>query len=236
MTHTFFPFPHEIPGLLDGTVTLLVRPCKKQPPMNMSWSNRVRVKRGITGLWVGWDDNGDEVWNARCPWRTGDRLIGKETWRVGAWNYSKQSIAVDYRADGYARQEWLRVPDINQFLRYAGESYLDGRKAGYATDTNTGKMSWSAGHGPTRWRSPVTMPAWASRFTLEVTAEPGCKRVQEVTWQECVVCGVSYIRKPGEPEYFIDSFRAQFDADFSRRGHTWDANPIVWLPTVRRGM
>lgn len=38
------------------------------------------------------------------------------------------------------------------------------------------------------WRSPITMPRWASRFTMRVT-DASVKRVQEITEDEAVAAG-----------------------------------------------
>jgi len=67
-----------------------------------------------------------------------------------------------------------------------------------------------------RWRSPATMPAWASRITLEVVGV-GCVRVQEL----CI------------GKWFESMAKETWDAKYSTR-YPWDANPWVWGVEVRR--
>lgn len=44
-------------------------------------------------------------------------------------------------------------------------------------------------HNAWRWRSPVTMPKWASRYTVTVKGEPIVKRVQKLTCNELIQLG-----------------------------------------------
>ena len=115
-----------------------------------------------------------------CPYGVpGDRLWVRETWRVGAWNHDTESIAVDYRADGCARREYLPLTDNEQFLRLWRESCNDALKAGLES-TETGGFTWEPHEAPTRWRSPLYMPRWASRITLKLT-EVRAERLQEIS-------------------------------------------------------
>lgn len=58
-----------------------------------------------------------------------------------------------------------------------------------ATDDGAWKSYWG------RWRSPATMPRWASRITLTVT-EVRCQRVQEISEADAIAEGVEPLR-PG---------------------------------------
>jgi len=46
-----------------------------------------------------------------CPYPVGSELALTETWRIGAWNEDTGCVAVDYKADGFCRREWLKYPD-----------------------------------------------------------------------------------------------------------------------------
>lgn len=74
--------------------------------------------------------------------------------------------------------------------------------------------------------SPVTMPRWASRFTLRVI-EIDCKRVQEISEAEIIAMWCP-------PEYLLGQnwLRLMWD---EWNGHgAWDRNEWVWLARVER--
>jgi hypothetical protein len=106
----------------------------------------------------------DEILNSPFG-HIGDRVWVRERWRVGAWKDGK--IAVDYRADGHCRREWLSVPE-DQYYRLVEQSCDDAIRAGLRPNDND-RFYWSIGNSPCRWRPSSQMPNWASRITLEVT-------------------------------------------------------------------
>lgn len=67
------------------------------------------------------------------------------------------------------------------------------------------------------WRSPATMPAWASRITLDVTGVR-CVRVREL----CSGKG------------FESMAKETWDSKYAKRGLGWEINPFVWAVEVRR--
>lgn len=136
---------------------------------------------------------------------------------VGEWDY-----AVQYKAGG---------PDLA--LRHVGRFDADPYVRLY--DTQRGD-----------WRSPVTMPRWASRLTL-VASEARVCRVQDVTEDEAYRAGIDEERCCGVPTDscgthlggccgqplvvdLIDAFRAQWTADHGP--DSWSANPWVQIARV----
>jgi hypothetical protein len=116
----------------------------------------------------------------RCPYgKPGDRLYAQESWRVGAWNEDRGEIAVDYRADGHCRREWIEIPDPDAFVRLWQQSTDDAMRAGRQTDAY-GRYNWDVGDAPTRWRPGRFMFRCLSRITLEIT-EVRAQRVQEIS-------------------------------------------------------
>lgn len=89
------------------------------------------------------------------------------------------------------------------------------------------------------WRSPATMPRWASRAIIELTAVR-VERVQDVTEEEAGKCGVTIgedrshsFREHGlEYQPHRDALEARWITD--RGQASWDANPWVWVRDVRR--
>lgn len=173
----------SIPKLLDDSKTQTRRVMKPQPPEDTVSFSRIHL--GGVDRWRRYkcDDEYGSVTteeDRRCPYGVpGDRLYCKETWRIGAWNENEGTIAVDYRADGYAREEWLTVPDEEAFTRYWIESSDDAAAAGIQPDPDGG-YHWKAGESPCRWRPSIFMPRWASRIDLEIT-DIRVERVQDIS-------------------------------------------------------
>ncbi|MVN88314.1 hypothetical protein GO986_16330 [Deinococcus sp. HMF7620] len=136
------------------------------------------------------------------------RLYVREAWRVGSWD--EGVIAVDYRADGHARREWLPLPD-DQWLRLAHQSADDCEKAGLTMD-GKGRYHWPMGEAPTRWRLPRYMPRVASRLTLEVT-DVWPERLHAMTEDEAISEGMTSL--PDEwlakhwPDWWAEHERVQ---------------------------
>lgn len=80
-----------------------------------------------------------------------------------------------------------------------------------------------------RWRSPLHMPRWASRLTLEIT-EVRVQRVQEITRGDAMEEGCPFANLAAGPDP-RDWYREVWDALNARRGHPWVSNPWVWALT-----
>ena len=118
----------------------------------------------------------------------GDRLWVRENWRVGAWSEDRCAIAVDYKADSFSRQEWIVLPDEDQFERLWLQSTDDAIAAGRRADED-GKYHWDPGCSPCRWRSSRFMPKVLARIRLEVlNAEP--QQLQDISEADCAAEGV----------------------------------------------
>ena len=88
-----------------------------------------------------------------------------------------------------------------------------------------------------RWRSPATMPAWASRITLDVVGVR-CVRVKELTEDDARACGFSWTGEPGQYgdgcQSPFSNFEDAWNARYAKRGYAWDSNPWAWAVEVRR--
>lgn len=85
------------------------------------------------------------------------------------------------------------------------------------------------------WRSPTTMPSWASRLELEIKAIR-VQRLHEITEADAFKNGVRltggrYSHNGGltESRTPIEAFRAAWEASEDR--WAWDENPHVWVVT-----
>jgi len=94
---------------------------------------------------------------------------------------------------------------------------------------------------PGRWKSPVTMPRWASRITLEIT-DVRVERVQDISHYDAK--SEMRIEGDGEGHYHADlpmgvdygpykepehAFKDLWDSINAKGGHGWDSNPWVWV-------
>ena len=159
----------------------------------------------------------------RCRYgEPSDLLWVKEAWRVGAWNEDTGQIAVDYRADGYLRREWLQVETDEQFQRLWEQSSLDAEAAGMQCDAD-GKYDWEPGLDVTRWRSPLFMPKCATRIWLRI-ADVRAVRLCDISASDCRAEGATS----------REDFAAKWDAVNKKRGCGWETNPWVWAITFER--
>lgn len=167
----------------------------------------------------------------RCPYGLpGDLLWVQEEWRVGAWHEESGCIAVDYRADGYCRREWLHVDDEELFIRLWQQSSDDARAALGPSD----RYKWAPGQSPCRWRPSIHMPRWASRILLEVISIR-VERLQEISEADCAAEGAPFSYSGFSPEDAPD-WRGWYRSLWEQINGSgaWDANPWVWVIEFKR--
>lgn len=208
----------SVRAILAGSKTQTRRVIKPQPGHRIYWNPIVYRGHG------GWtDEHGMPV---RCPYgKNGDRLWVREAHTFADVGFDRkpgthdvswsEAVWVDYRADE-ARQV------VNVTLEQADyvESWIADREVDGDGDN---------------WRSPLYMPRWASRITLEIV-DLGAERLQEISGRDCVEEGcLIQSRLPDEDEFtFRGGFRNRWDAINARRGFGWDTDPWVWVIEFRR--
>jgi len=133
----------------------------------------------------------------RCPYGVPcDRLWVRETW-TGSWAYETMHIV--YAADGAERD--LEIPDV-------------------PADYQLPKAALK----PLNWVSPLFLPRWASRDTLEVvSARP--ERLQDITEADALAEGFG-------PRQSIALFRGTWSVINGLE--SWNLNPWVWRVEYRR--
>ena len=151
------------------------------------------------------DGHGREV---RIPWRPGDRA-----WVREAWGWS-----------GFASMPPSSLHP--QFLEYAATGARSGREMFPNLRPTPEAM-------PQKWRSPIHMPRWASRITLEIT-DVRVQRLQDISEEDARAEGAEPVLEPpdGGSAPHIAGFRDLWNS--INGPDAWDRNPWVAALTFRR--
>ena len=184
-----------------------------------------------------WPDGGPSTWNAFCRWQPGDHLWIKETWLLSSRDGLECSV-------GYAARlpagKTLEDTDGGLDIRTAPDHKLE--------------------PDPYRWRSPLFMPRWASRVTLEVVSVRA-ERLHDISVADIQAEGIALPvdvvgcppgmghplvqvldnpYKPGtklttwtEDDYWRSAFACAWDK-INKRRSPWSRNDYVWRTEFRR--
>ena len=220
----------QIRALLDGTKTQLRLPMKPQPIH--------RVVEGLAHVTIGMDPADDgAIWydadgkspgrELRSPFgRTGDLLSVRETW-------------AEFTDE---------LTDATQgTVCYAADSTAQWRCKPAATERRANGMSAYFPETAIKWRSPVTMPAWASRLTLLVI-DVRVERLQAISEADSIASGLLEWSDPPRvtKKYYgatkadvwetdpRKAFARLWDATWLKSGFGWDSNPWAWVANVQR--
>lgn len=199
-----------------------------------------------------WNEITQDTLMQRCPYGVpGDRLWVREKWRCVAWpgdygefteviqfqDKSKRSVSA-HREHTLEREAWSD--------RMAFDGVIDLEKAGFRFD-GFGRMlnehSFDFDNPPVRWRSPIHMPRWASRITLEIV-DVWVERLQDISIRNVIAEGVSNKKQDdsesltasnsGLPSLAHYRFACNWDRTNAKRGYSWESNPFVWVVEFRR--
>jgi hypothetical protein len=219
----------EVRAALDGRLTMLWRPLKRQPP---STTNNGTPYTGFQRTTLPCAEGFDLTANMDnpkyidpCPFGdVGTLLWGRETWGWYGRNRGKgPEGGLHYRAD-LASRTFTELPDP------------DARWQDFLQAWKTNRVN--------KWRPSSNMPYWASRpklRNLEVTdiavrpvqsigpaeaVEAGCLRQPD----ECPMCRGGVCSRHQPP---LGSFRALWNRHNKRPEHQWEANPVAWAATIK---
>ena len=234
--------PWEARAFQQGNKTRITRAITPQPPEGSTLfvSNYFPMVVGRDGeqkpatreVYGVWSEDGEYA--CKSPFgQPGDEIWGRETWQeycpiwLGAWcgHGTQEDIERDhrvvYRADD--PEKWL--------IRDTPEE-----AAKWGRDVSVDVIGPPAG-----WKSPRTMPRWASRITLTIKSVR-VQRVQDISEADAIAEGVDRpilspthidgIRVHPMTGEYRDGFAKQFDLD--NGPGSWDANPWVWVYQVER--
>jgi hypothetical protein len=147
-------------------------------------------------------------WTVRCPYGVPeDRLWARETYaRPLGGNILTPREEVVYRADA-------------------------------VRDDSGERSGWWIGselfEGDIAWHSPIHMPRWASRITLEIMGVR-VERLQEINEDDAMAEGVSAPSIDSFDIGPVEVFADAWDRINAKRGYGWDMNPWVWVISFRR--
>lgn len=170
-----------------------------------------------------WNQRSDRLFSRFLP---GDVLWVKEVWRteeLGDMDEIEEDSEMQPGTDGirFRADDSFRVIENSQ---EASEAWGKAHRSGNA------------------WRSPIYMPRWASRLTLEVT-EVRAQRVQEISEEDARAEGV----RPNDAAIVFGEGRIVLEMALTHRGafacawdringrrSPWSRNDLVFAYTFRR--
>ncbi len=192
------------------------------------WSMAVGPARRI--VHCGHDIDGGHIGSIRCPYGApGDRLWVRETWCT-------EELQADEAEDLPAGTDGVRFQADGVFAsiensREASERWVDAHRRGG------------------RWRSPLFMPRWASRITLELTAVR-VERLQDITEADAIAEGLESYDCDGvtywgelnrghcDPRYAFErlwnDLHPHREDRWLRAGTETTRSPWVWVLEFRR--
>lgn len=207
-----------VSAILDGRKTMTRRVVKLRDP------SQTYSVHDDDGWPMSADDGGD--WHRdRCPYgQPGDRLWVREVFAVSK---IAPQCQVAYAADGKCVA--VGWDGSGGYMQIFHGWLLDAKDRRDRPGDTFGRSKYKP------WRSPIHMPRWASRITLEI-AGVRVERLQAITEEDAIAEGVdaipiAEIRRNG---CFTrrDDF-CQLWHKLNGKKHPWASNPWVWVVSFK---
>ena len=211
-------------AILEGRKMQTRRVVYPQPPVGF-----IRVAEHHLGDAWNWappdrDDafwpDGSECWK-RCPQGApGDHLWVREAWQFLECDFGSPNPSVYIIGYRGGREGWPKDPK---------EPYKGDERTQWQS---VPPESWAAAHrsfdgAVNKWRSPIFMPRWASRLTIEVVSVRP-ERLQDIGHEDVIAEGLSNVA--GSSEWFPKGW----DTLNAKRGYPWKSDPWVWRIEFKR--
>jgi hypothetical protein len=217
-------------AILEGKKTQTRRIVKPQPSdkalLPREWG-KVFLRRdhpdiyGSDGTRCGNVPLADSSWGEICcPYgQPGDLLWVRETWQVVAVHEETESWEMPHIRWSEITDWPKKIPKClpaSYSLRYAANKWTEDER--------------EAMDKPYPWRSPIFMPRWASRITLEITGVR-VERLQQISDADALAEGCSTAdMRNGDS---LASVYTRLWESIHGPG-SWDANPWVWVVEFRK--
>nr|WP_319775975.1 hypothetical protein [uncultured Sphaerochaeta sp.] len=214
----------SVRAILEGRKTQTRRVIDPRKYNIGGWDMPVSKSDVEAGYLVYQDNNGDfHSVLERCPYgKVGDRLWVREAYQLFDRPDHEYPMDVDW---------YEGAP------RYALEDGYSKDSVGYKADADSSDIPW---------RSPIFMPRWASRITLEIT-ELRVERVQDISEDDAIAEGTSrdfaYECNGWVPSYtdpdsggyadYIAAYRTLWTSLNAKRGYPWENNDLVRVITFK---
>lgn len=152
-------------------------------------------------------------------------VIGSDTLIDHYWHNVESPYGGGEYADGTFDRLWVR-----EAWGSSHTQYLPGLHCWYYAD---GEPPFATGPA-WRKRSPIHMPRWASRITLQVM-NVRVERLQSISDADAKAEGVKLFERTTThyAGMWRDAFAERWDALNAKRGYTWKMNPWVWAITFQ---
>ena len=151
-----------------------------------------------------------------APYRIGDLLWVRETFVDEGSFFGTLNIRTVKDPEGIESEIIYRADD-NDFVWTKDDGAIDFDK----------KKRRCASH----WKSPIFMPRWSSRITLEIT-DIRVERVQDITENDARAEGMtSPLRYIGA---LRDAYIKTWNSLNAKRGYPWESNPWVWVISFKK--
>lgn len=206
-------------AILEGKKTQTRRVVKPQPPASTTFAGEMHCsdsKHDNSFWWMTGDPHDCDEWVSVegtepffCPYGKPGDRLWVRETWTGTWHSAL--MHVHYAADG--SENLVCAP------------------SGYTIP----KAALSVGN----WVTPLFMPRWASRITLEIV-KVRVERVQDITEEDAIAEGMTcdegyYCEAPTEESEGVHrcnmtrGFEALWNSINAKRGFGWDSNPWVWV-------
>lgn len=191
---------HEVRRLLDVGKVLVIRPVKPQP-----------------------DGENLEILS-RCYGGTTDYQSIFHDLTAGDMGYEPTTLKCPcgyYHSEWWGRETWMRINNPKNVYDKVWE-YIDYYY--YRASVSEQFLSeWK------HWRSPVTMPRWASRLS-GVVGNTRVMRVQDVTDDDVLLAGLGKVA--WMPSEIIGALKRAWNARYPSM--PYESCPWVWLTEIER--
>lgn len=149
-----------------------------------------------------------------CPYgQVGDRLWVRESW--ASLGFHEDNVPIHVLKDNNGIEH-----DVVYSAECPDFEWLDENGS-----CEYNKNGTQASH----WKSPMFMPRWASRITLEITAIR-VERLQDITEDDAIKEG---FHNYGTEVDTLDAFCEAWQSLNAKRGYPWESNPWVWVVSFK---